>query len=188
MPSSMLHLSVAQKFNPDAGIDFYVGNVAPDANREREKKDKVHLYDVPDREDALRKFALKANNDYLQGMLLHLFVDGKWWEKHLSGFAEKEGESWYAKYDKENRKMVSYAFHNTEWAYDLYMQMESWDYSGFIETEFITKEDIKLSIQSMHKWVMENKLESSSSFPPALIEKFAVDTADDFMKWCSCIV
>ena len=62
MPSSMLHLTVAKMFNPNASIDFYVGNVAPDANRE--KKDTVHFYDVSDRENALREFALQANNEY----------------------------------------------------------------------------------------------------------------------------
>lgn len=97
MPGPMIHLSIAKKFNPNAGIDFYVGNLAPDAKNDRERKDAVHLYNVPDRESALREFARKANNEYLMGMLLHLFVDGKWWETHLSKFAEKEGEGWYKK-------------------------------------------------------------------------------------------
>jgi hypothetical protein len=74
----MLHLSVAKKVNPNANIDFYVGNLAPDANSEKEKKDKVHFYNVPNRESALRMFALNANNEYLKGMVLHLFVYGKW--------------------------------------------------------------------------------------------------------------
>ena len=33
MPVSMIHLSVAKKVNPNASIDFYVGNLAPDVNR-----------------------------------------------------------------------------------------------------------------------------------------------------------
>ena len=31
MPVSMIHFSVAKKVTPDASIDFYVGNLAPDA-------------------------------------------------------------------------------------------------------------------------------------------------------------
>jgi len=34
----MIHLFVAKKVNPNASIGFYVGNLASDANREREKK------------------------------------------------------------------------------------------------------------------------------------------------------
>jgi len=175
MPGPMLHLSVAKKINPNANIDFYIGNLAPDANREH--KSITHLYNVPDREKALSEFASKAHNGYLKGMLLHLFVDGKWWEKHLSGFAEKEGEGWYAKYHEENCKMGSYAFHNTEWAYELWEQMENWDYNGFVETEFITKENVKWA---SIKWFFENKLEASAVFTPEIIEKFADDTAEEF--------
>jgi len=183
MPGPMLHLVIAKKVNPNAGIDFYVGNLAPDANINRKQKDTVHFYNVPNRENALREFALKANNEYLKGMLLHLFVDGKWWEKHLSGFAEKTGEGWYAKYNEENWKMGSYAFHNTEWAYNLFEQMENWDYNGFVETKFITKENVKWF---SGKLLFMNKLEASAVFTPEIIEKFANDTTDDFVKWCSC--
>ena len=184
MPGPMLHLSIAKKVNPNASICFYVGNLAPDAVREKEKKEKVHFYGIPDREEAMKQFAIKANNDYLKGMLLHLFVDGKWWEAHLSGFAEREGKGWYTKYNEENFKMTSYAFHNTEWAYELLKQIENWDYNGFAETEFISKNNVKWVSSEL---LVANKLEASTVFTPALSEKFANDTADDFAKWCSCI-
>ena len=184
MPGPMLHLSIAKKVHPNAGIDFYVGNLAPDAIINRKEKDALHFYNVPSRERALREFALKANNEYLRGMLLHLFVDGRWWETHLSKFAEKEGEGWYTKYNEENWKMGSYAFHNTEWAYSLFEQMENWDYNGFVETEYITKKNVKWF---SGKLLLANKLEASKIFTPALIEKFTDDTADAFVKWCSCL-
>ena len=184
MPGPMLHLSVAKKVNPNASIAFYAGNLAPDAVKGRENKDKAHFYGIPDREKAMKQFALKADNDYLKGALLHLFVDGKWWEAHLSDFAEKEGEGWFTKYREEGWKMASYAFHNTEWAYDLLKQIENWDYSGFVETEFITKDNVKWVSSEL---LVNNKLEASKIFSPELIEKFANDTADDFVKWCSCI-
>jgi len=116
-------------------------------------------------------------------MVLHLFVDGKWWENHLSGFAEKEGEGWYAKYHEENRKMVSYAFHHTEWAYSLYVEMDNWDFNGFVETELISKADIKEWVS--YDWMMANKLESSAVFTPELLDKFAYETAREFDKWFS---
>jgi len=162
----MLHLSVAKKVNPNASIDFYIGNVAPDANRDKDIKAITHFRNVPDREAALKKFALKADNDYLKGMLLHLFVDWKWEETVLSDFVEKEGEKWWVKYNEENNKMVAYAFHNTEWAYELWERMDLCDDYDFIETDYITKEDVKSLIYVQRKWQMENKLASSSAFPP----------------------
>ena len=190
----MIHLVVAKKAYPDAGIDFFVGNLTPDANApyanmEREKKNKIHFVGVPDMEIALREFALKADNDYLKGFLLHLYVDWKWNTTHLADFASKRSciQSWYPAYDLENRKMTSYAFYNTEWAFELYGQMKNWDYTGFVDTEFITKEIAMGWIVSTEKWLSDNKLRPSEAFPPELIEKFANDTAEDFIKWFVCI-
>ena len=63
--------------------------------------------------------------------------------------------------------------------------MENWDYHGFVETEFITKENVKERISGYRKWLIANKLESSAAFTPALLEKFADDTAEDFNEWFS---
>ena len=84
MPGPMLHLSIAKKVNPNASIGFYVGNLAPDGVREREKKDKAHFYGIPDREKAMKQFALKADNEYLKGMLVYLFVDWKFSQPNYS--------------------------------------------------------------------------------------------------------
>ena len=187
MPSSMPHLIVAKKVNPNASIDFYIGNLAPDANREREKRDEVHFENAPDMETALKEFALKADNNYLKGFLLHLYADWKWKNKYLVDFINKINGRWHPLYIDEIGKITSYAFHNTEWAYSLYEQLEHWDSTGFVENESITKENIKEFITRSKKWQIENKLEPSTEFPPPLIEKFANDTADDFIKWFSVL-
>ena len=106
------------------------------------------------------------------------------WEKtHYSDFIEKESDEWREKSGIENRRMDSYAFHNTDWAYELYKQMDLCDGYDFVETERITKEAVKLLIYHQRKWLMENELASSSSFPPALVDKFANDTVDNLNKW-----
>ena len=120
-------------------------------------------------------------------MVLHLFADKKFhafWNENTP-FPFQEGKEFWEKYMEQNRKIDSYAYHNTEWAYNLYKKMENWDYSGFIETEYIKQEDVKLSIQGQHKWLLENKLDSSSVFPPAFVEKLVDETAEDFNKWFS---
>lgn len=187
MPVSMIHLSVAKKMNPDASIAFYVGNLAPDAARDGDIKQKAHLYHLPDREEALRKFALNANNDYLKGFLLHLFADTKFhafWNENTP-MPYQEGKEFWAKYMEENRRINSYVYYNTEWANSLFKEMENWDYSRYIETEFIVKDDIKRFISWDHEQLMKNRLDSSSVFPPPLIEKLVNDTVEDFSKWFS---
>jgi len=189
MPGHMIHLMVAKKVCPDAGTGFFIGNIAPDAvHKDREKKDKVHFAYAPDMEAALKEFAAKADHDYLKGFLLHLYVDWKWNTTYLADFARNVDSSWqywYEAYHIENSKMTSYAFYTTEWAAEHYNQMENDDYSDFVDTEFITKENTMEWVSSAKKWLSVNRLESSEVFPPELVEKFANDTADDFAKWFS---
>ena len=175
MPSSMPHLIVAKKINPNASIDFYIGNIAVDAINERDKKEIAHFRETIDREIALKEIALKADNNYLKGLLLHLYVDWKWETVYLTGIVPK--------YHEELGLMSAYAFHNTEWAYELLEQMEQWDGCGFVETEFITKENIYSYIQRIRKWHIENKVGPSMVFPPELLEKFVDETANEFNKW-----
>ena len=185
MPSSMPHLIVAKKIIPNANIDFYMGTLAPDAVKERTEKEKVHFAYVSDIENALKAFSLKADNDYLKGFLLHLYTDWKWNTTHLSDFINKTNGSWYPAYREEIGKVTAYAFHNTEWAHSLYEELEFWDFNGFVETEFITKDSIKEWIGRSKKWRIENKREPSLAFPPTLIETFTNNTASDFIKWFS---
>ena len=84
---------------------------------------------------------------------------------------------------EENCKIESYAYHNTEWAYSLYKQMENWDYNGFIETEFISKDDVKWMIPHNHERIRINKLTSSTFFSPAHVENFVDETAEEFNNW-----
>jgi len=192
MPVHMIHLFVAKKVNPNASLAFYVGNLAPDASRDgdtrSDKKIKSHFYDASDRDDVLRKFALNANNDYLKGYLLHLFADMQlhvFWKKNTIFPPYQFGEESWTKFMEENNKINSYAYHNTEWAYSLYKQMENWDYDGFIETLSISKDDVKWMIPYRHERIIANKLDSSTVFPPALVEKLVDETVEEFNKWLS---
>jgi hypothetical protein len=185
----MIHLLVAKKVNPNASLAFFVGNIAPDANQDgdarSDKKIKSHFYDVPDRDDAFREFALKAHNDYLKGYLLHLFADKQFhifWKKNVN-FTYQFGEESWTQFMEENDKINSYAYQNAEWAYSLYKQMENWDYDGFVETESISKDDVKWMIPYRHERTMTNKLAFSTVFPPALVEKLVDETAEEFSKW-----
>ena len=183
MPSSMLHLIVAKNVNPNANIAFYIGNLAVDAIKGSRAKANAHFENILDMEGTLKELALTASDDYSKGILLHLYVDWKWKTVYMTDFAKKMGEAWFLQYREEIGKITAYAFHNTYWAHDLYEQLERWDYDGFVETEFIKKENVKDYIRSSRKWHMENKLEPSTVFPPELIEIFAGNTAMDFSKW-----
>lgn len=186
MPTYFIHLSVAKKVSPNAGLDFFIGNLAPDSVS-RKEKDINHFRNEPDMESALKKFAQTKNmkNEYLKGFLLHLFVDWKWNNTILANFKKNEGNDWYKKYYDEGGLIESYGSHNAEWVYKLREQMNLCNSFNYVETEFVTKEGIKAMFENSNSWKIENKTKPSTAFPPELIEKFASDTADDFIKWFS---
>ena len=186
MPSSMLHLIVAKKVEPNGSIDWYIGNIAADAIRDRKQKDEAHFENHPNIEAALKEFAQKADNDYLKGILLHLYTDWKWKTTYLVDFINKTEGRWYPQYAEEIGKLTAYAFHNTEWAQKLWEQMEQCDEFGFRETTFIMeKEGVKEMIRAQKRWQTENKTGPSEAFPPTLIETFANKTAAEFILWCN---
>ena len=190
MPSSVIHLLVAKKINPNASIDFYIGNIAPDAVS-NEQKAIIHLRDVPEREIALKDYIRKVSSksEYMKGVILHLFVDWKWDTLIIADFEKIHGENWSSVYGKAMITATLNAHHNTEWSYKLWEQMEQFcDTFNFLETEYISKNDIKSFINNRRKWQTENKAESPSLFSPNMIDEFVNDTANDFNNWISNIL
>jgi len=186
MPTYFIHLSVAKKVNPNAGLDFFIGNLAPDSVSGEDKAIN-HFRNKPDMELSLKKFAktIDMTNDYLKGFLLHLFVDWKWDNSILADFAKIEGDGWYKKYYYEGGLIESYGHHNSKWAYNLREQMNSCDNFNYVEAGSVTKEGVKAMFRHSSSWKIENEDEPSTAFPPQLIERFATDTADSFIKWLS---
>lgn len=119
MPSSMVHLLTAYKYNPDASISFLVGNIAPDTVKEWKEKDKNHLRDRPDRLRALEEFACTVNvqDDIDLGILLHLFVDYMWdtypREDFIKGY---EGYTWFHPYRQEIALSGAWLYNHTDWS------------------------------------------------------------------------
>ena len=196
MPSPVVHFAVAKKVNPNAAIDFFIGNIAPDCVANNEWKNITHMRDALNMEEAIKTFASKMNvhNEYIKGMILHLFVDWKWIDTILSDYSKKTGEGWYRKYTQELISIESYMFYHLNWVRELWEQLDLCDMHDFVETECITKEFIKSDINRVRKVKIERynkQLEQhinvmpSPAFPPSRIDQFANDTSADFIKWFS---
>ena len=126
MPTSIPHLIAAKKYNPNAPLDFYIGNIAPDVVKGTDK-DITHFRNSPDMLAAIKNFALENDpkNEYIKGIVLHLFVDYKWAEIVLADFVNREGRGVFksGKYREEIDRLASDSFHSTEWADGLFQQM-----------------------------------------------------------------
>ena len=134
MPSSMIHLSVAKKYNPNSEITFYIGNLAPDSISDMNIKHEIHLRDVPNRETALKDFILNSKylkNSFFEGIVLHLFADWKWDIQFMLPFSQRSGDGWFPKYRNEIGLASAYLYHHTNWSIELWKKMDSFDISNF---------------------------------------------------------
>ena len=123
MPSTMIHLMVARKVEPNGGALFWVGNFAPDCVTEREKKDPLHLRDRADRFQALTELrgALDMGNPLARGWLLHLFVDTCWDARQIGRFRTwyvplHPGDDWFPAYRAEIARATFWLYRALPWA------------------------------------------------------------------------
>ena len=183
MPCSMIHLYVAKKVRPEGSTLFYVGNLAPDAVNDWHDKDIVHFRDVDDRQLALILLGKETTGDFAEGILLHLYLDWKWDEIVRQKFIDKIGDNWFVTYRNELSRAGGYAFHNTAWAKQLWIDMDALDTNCYGITPYATVADVKNFISRNNKWHNDNIMEPSPAFPPDMIDEFTTWIAKEYTNW-----
>jgi len=186
MPSLMIHLLTAYKYDSNASVAFWIGNIAPDSVSGWKEKDKTHFRDRPDRLNALRELACKMNlhDDFSKGILLHLFLDYYWDSYPMHDFIEnyKEG-NWFPIYRHETALAGGWLFHHTEWSKKVWDGMIAYPMLSYKNAHGIEKENISEFINSHGKWHVENDIGPSSVFTPDFIEEFTNKVAINFKNW-----
>jgi hypothetical protein len=187
MPSSMIHLLTAYKYNSKASVDFWVGNIAPDSVNDRKEKDKIHFRDKSDRLNALRDMAstINSKDDFSQGLLLHLYLDYFWDLYPVCNYIKKSKDSnWFQLYRNEISLAGAWLFHNKEWSKTVWHEMEVWPMSVYKNIYGIVKEDVADFIGRNNKWYTENEyIGPSKAFTPEFVEEFTSKVATDFKNW-----
>jgi GNAT superfamily N-acetyltransferase len=185
MPGSMIHLLLARKINPKGSILFYIGNIAPDAVTNWEEKEITHFRNLKDRSQALTDLALHTppSDDFAEGVLLHLYMDWRWDTLARDEFIKTVEGDWFTKYREEIGLTSSYAFHHTEWAKDLWEQMESVETSEYGHIPGATAEELRDFISRNIKWLNGSNTEASTAFTPEFIDGFIDKIADEYTQW-----
>lgn len=190
LPSAMIHLTAAKAYCPDAPVEFFIGNLAPDCIDEWKKKDRLHLRDKPERALALRTYArgLDLENPYLKGIVLHLYLDFLWDETPMRIHKEQyTGENWVADYRGEIALTSACLYHRLPWSQDLWKEMEKCpqskyashpDYPAYLISDLIHRNGI------FHR---ETFCQPSAVFPPDFSQRFAEDAARSFGAFFSLI-
>lgn len=185
MPGSMIHLLMACKINPTGSALFYIGNIAPDAVTNWKEKEIAHFRNLKDRNQALAALALHTppSDDFAEGILLHLYMDWRWDTLARDEFIKTAEGDWFAKYREEISLTSSYAYHHTEWAKDMWKQMELVKPSEYGHIPGATAEELRGFISRSIKWLNDNNTKASTAFTPEFIDDFIDKIADEYTQW-----
>lgn len=187
MPSSMIHLLAAYKYDSKLPVKFLVGNLIPDSISEWKAKDRAHLRDKEDRYRALKELAasLDVKNDLHVGILLHLFLDYKWDRNPMKKFMDNySGENCFEAYRHEIALASAWYYHHTQWSIQAWNEMELCPKTIYENINGYVTEDIANFIIRNKKWHQENPIGPSTVFSTEFIEEF---TSEVVVEFRSCL-
>jgi len=186
----MIHLLTAQLFKETAeerGVEFFVGSLAPDAMHYPEKEH-LHLRCVADRAAAMANLARNTDpeDDFAEGVLLHLYTDWQWDQTHLQNFrnsADKSDKQWFKHYQRETGLASSWFYWNNPWAARLWEDMLALPTERYGKMDGIAPEHIRALLVNAHRWLSENQVGPSAFYPPEVVDQFAQETASNYQTW-----
>ena len=98
MPSSMIHIAVANEVNKKLkrnSADFLIGSIAPDISKEVGwSREKSHFIDnndgIPNVDLFLNKYSSYLDDDFVLGYYVHLYTDYLWFKYFLREIRGKD--------------------------------------------------------------------------------------------------
>lgn len=189
MPSSMTHLLCAKVWAPERSSAFYVGNIAPDCIDVREFKDRTHLRNIPEesRLDALRALARTydwINDEYLLGIIYHLFADFTWDIGPQKIHREKyTGDNWFIDYRREINEVGRQIYARHDWSKGLWDAMAELDPSLYASEKEYPPENIRAFILRNREKAALPCENPSKIFTPEAVDAYAAETAERFSKF-----
>lgn len=189
MPGLMIHLMFAKRVEPKGSNLFYLGNIAPDAVPGRELKDITHFRTISygQRERELVKIKKSVKTDFENGMFLHLYLDWKWDEGVIDKFREEVKDGWFLKYRRELATAGNFAYHNSDWAKQIWQVLESVESSEYGEVEHVTRCELNEFVFASHDWLKDYVGHESSHFSNKFVNDFLDNVTDEYFAWCKTI-
>lgn len=191
MPSTMIHLLLAQKVSPKASPEFFIGNIAPDAivlreNHHFSHKDILHfrnsetrLKDIENLESSLDK-----NSPYAKGYIMHLFLDLHWDRDCMQPFIEKyTSYEWVVPYRREISIASAYLFHNHKALKEIWKDMVNYKNPIYQNIQGVKYEEVKEYYESNYKWYMKYNTGQSKVYPNDFVEEYTDKIAEKYLKW-----
>ena len=188
MPSALIHIQTGKYFCPEADVKFFVGTIAPDCTRGRQKKDRLHLRTSRDRNADLKKLrdGYFLEDSFQMGTLLHLFTDMLWDggpQEDFHRLYPRDTNEWFLPYRRQISIASAYMFNGLSWAMPLWERMLNIDNSQINSVECFPPYEIKRYLEYGYWWHTSNLVGPSTVYTPESVDRFCRSTANLFKEW-----
>jgi len=200
MASTMIHLLLARKIKPNGCGLYFMGSFAPDifdSKRSdiRAAKNENHFRNVPNMEEALKKFYLQIDksNPFHEGYFVHLICD-MWWYDTIDKFAEDSGNKqvWYDNLKNEYRATGIWIRRNMPWVDDVFHKMEICldDFQSPM-SDPTNVEIISYKNNLVSQSLRDNDAKADGKRPeiltPEFLEDYADEVAERYKLWVAAV-
>lgn len=191
MPSTMIHLLVAQKVKPHGHTEFFIGNIAPDSVVMREDyhfafKDKLHFRGSQNRLKDIENLAreIDISSPYNEGYIMHLFMDMHWDMDCMKPYiAGREGIGWVKPYHEEITKASSWLINNHRDLQRIWQDMVNYDKRLETVIQGVEYWEAKKYCINTEKWYAGYKATASNVFTPEFIDEYTSGVASKYVEW-----
>ena len=186
MPSAMIHMLVAEAYDPKRTPALMAGSVAPDAVEDRSFKDRFHLRDVPDRFEALADWARSRDlsDPYSDGFILHMYTDILWDNGPQAELRTPTGNEWFRPYRRAIHRTSCRLYHVLPWAPPLWDEMLRWaDAQGGAMRMGLPMNMASEFLHKTHGWHVDNDPEDFGYYTREKVEAFASIAAESYSAW-----
>ncbi|MDR1629185.1 MAG: hypothetical protein LBS36_03095 [Oscillospiraceae bacterium] len=192
MPSAMIHLLAAKKYNENGSASFFIGNLAPDSIEDRIPKDKIHFRDKEDRMQTLADFAksIDLHDEFCLGYVLHLFLDLLWDKgpqvEHKRDFAGDK-DDWFVTYRKEIARATVALYRSFAWAEPLFDAMVACPPAAYAGVPSMPVDLITQEIARKARNHKNAGADAPSYFSNESIEAFTDFAVKSFTDWLGAL-
>ncbi len=165
---------------------FLLGTILPDClDGDREKKDHLHLRDIPPEERlcALVRLGkeLDLKRDFDRGALFHLYLDYLWDNGPQAAHRRSyEGETWFLDYRKELKKAGSRAYLYLEGGQEIWSRLERADASLFESVLKLPEKQAREFLTFNCRFHTTERLPESEIFTDEVVLRFIEHSLKEF--------
>jgi hypothetical protein len=131
---------------------------------------------------------MNLDDEYSQGILLHLFLDYYWDTKVVGKYISSyRGSNWFRDYRQEISLTGAWLYHHVTWSRAVWAEMLTCPDSAYANAPELAREDVVLLINTSFIWHQENNIGPSSVFTPDFVEEFTDIVATEYEKWLTTL-